>query len=297
MKQQIILTLFFALFFAFPPVFADAGDEDRGIEDNRTFHVYDDVDLVSTLKFDYGKPKIIIKSVYPQLASETDKDGIANFNELSSSIVQDEISQFRDLVKDYSLVQKKLPRSQITNNLYLDYDTSYIKSKHNHIISTRFTIKGDITGMPHAYHRHRVINYNLDASEEIELSSLFNPDANYLSVLSDFTGAALSRRLKDQSYIADGTAPRLENFQNWNIKSNGLLITFEEAKVAPYVHGTLMVLVPYSVLKDILSPDSPIADCVKHKRRCTNTNLLTGGFIDEAVNMNHRGFYPILSQR
>lgn len=53
--------------------FASDMDDDSGLEDNMTFHVYDDVDLVSTLKFEYGKPRIIIKSVYPQLAALTER--------------------------------------------------------------------------------------------------------------------------------------------------------------------------------------------------------------------------------
>jgi len=282
------LFIFLIALVSATPAFADAGDEDRGIEDSRTFHVYDDVDLVSSLKFAYGKPNIIIKSVYPQLASETDRDGITIFNDLTMLIVQDEINQFRSKVKAYSFMQKSLPRSKITNSLYIDYDTSYLKSKHNHIISIRFTIQGFITGTPHPYHHHRVINYNLDTGQEIALSDLFMPDANYLAVLSDYTTTALSRYLADKRTIAEGTVAMPDNYQIWNIKPNGLLITFEETKVAPYIQGAQTVLVPYSALRQITSPDSPIADCINHKRRCTNSNLLTGGFIDEALKSRSR---------
>ncbi|MCW5582533.1 MAG: DUF3298 domain-containing protein [Gammaproteobacteria bacterium] len=68
----------------------------------------------------------------------------------------------------------------------------------------------------------------------------------------------------------------------WNIKPNGLLITFETGKVAPYIYGPQTVLVPYSALMDVIPPESPIADCITHRSRCLSNNLLTGGFIDEA---------------
>ncbi len=284
-----------ALFFT-TSAFADAGDEDNGIEDSRTFHVYDDVDLVSTLKFAYGRPKIIIKSVYPQLASETDRDGINTFNQIAMGIVQDEMNQFRTLVKGYEFLQKKLPRAKVTNNLYIDYDTSYLKSQYNHIISIRFNIQGFIIGMPRPYHHHRVINYNLDTSQELDLSDLFLPGTDYLSVLSNYTSTVLYRHLQDTQSIAYGTASIPKNYENWNIKPNGLLITFEEKKVAPSIYGAQTVFIPYSALIEVISPDSPIAYCIKHRRRCNNTNLLTGGFIDEAVNTRHGALNPLLSQ-
>lgn len=284
--KKIFYIYFLIMLAGIMPAFADAGDDDKGIEDNRTFHVYDDVDLVSTLKFSYGKPNIIIKSVYPQLASETMRDGIDNFNELAMAIVQDEINQFRAKVKDYSFAQKTLPRTKITNNLYIDYNTSYIKSKHDHIISIRFTIQGFITGISQPYHHHRVINYNLDTSQEIELSDLFLPGSNYLALLSNYTSARLNRHLRNKDAISYGTAPMPGNYQIWNIKPNGLLITFEESQVAPRIQGAQTIFVPYSVLREIASPDSPVAACILHKKRCSSTHLLTGGFIDEATKSN-----------
>jgi len=296
MKQCNLVILFALLscFFASTPTFADAGDEDNGLEDSITFHVYDDVDLVSTLKFQYGKPRVIIKSVYPQLMSETDHDGVTHFNDLASQIVQDEVTTFRNHVKDNQSIQQKIPKDKITNNLYLDYDTSYVKSKRNHIISIRFSIQGYIGGMTHPYHNHRVLNYNLDTSQKIELNDLFLPNSNYLDVLSHYTHNVLSKRLQEQQQIANGTAAKPENFENWNIKPNGLLITFDEYSVAPAIYGAQTVLVPYAALQEVLSPESLIADCIQHQLRCSSNNLLTGGFIDEAVNTPHRSLNPIL---
>src|SRR5260221_14743414 len=125
--QYFIWIGIFSSLLALLPTFANADDDDKGLEDNMTFHVYDDVDLVSTLKFEYGKPKIVIKSVYPQLASETDHDGVSSFNPMALQIVQDQVSKFRAMVKDNASIQKKMAKGTITNNLYIDYNTSYIK--------------------------------------------------------------------------------------------------------------------------------------------------------------------------
>lgn len=277
----ILLWVISSLFVAIP-AYADAADDDSSLEDSMTFHVYDDVDLVSTLKFEYGKPKIIIKSVYPKLASETPHDGVNNFNDAALQIVRDEITRFRNLVKNNASAQKKMAKNSITNNLYIDYNTSFIKPGQDHVISIRFSIQG-VVGKSSPYHDHIALNYDLDKSRRIELSELFLPGSNYLSVLSDYTQAALNRQLANKSKIADGTAPRPENFQNWNIKPNGLLITFNENQAAPSIYGAQTILVPYSALSHILSPDSPVAGCIKNRTKCIRYNLLTGGFIDEAA--------------
>jgi hypothetical protein len=155
--------------------------------------------------------------------------------------------------------------------------------------------------MAHPYHHHFVLNYDLNNNEKINLDDLFSPDADYLPVLSSYTSSVLNRRLRDKQMIADGTAPKPENFKNWNIKPNGLLFTFDEYQVAPYVNGAQTVLVPYSILKKMIDPDSLIANCVTNKKRCSRSNVLTGGFIDEAINLrainpHHRLFSPTLSK-
>lgn len=273
----IILWLIFAL-----PAFADAADDDKGLEDNMTFHVYDDVDLVSTLKFEYGKPRIVIKSVYPQLASETSREGVDTFNDLSLQIVKDEISQYRSLVKENAAQQNKMDKKSITNNLYIDYNTSYLKPGSDHIISIRFSVQGMISGKKHPFHEYIAFNYNLDKNQKIELADLFLPNSNYLELLSQHVYGVLQKSLRNQ-YRMSGAAPRTENYATFNIKPNGILITFNEGQIAPSAFGAQTILVPYSVLREVISPDSSLADCISHPTKCMRHNLLTGGFIDEAM--------------
>jgi hypothetical protein len=267
--------------------------EDKGLEDNMTFHVYDDVDLVSTLKFEYGKPRIIIKSVYPQLASETSREGVDIFNDLSLQIVKDEISRYRSLVKDSASHQNKMNKKTITNNLYIDYNTSYLKPARDHIISIRFSVQGFIGGKKQPYHEYVALNYNLDKEQKIELSDLFYPQSDYLNLISQYTYGVLQKRFPN-NYRSSGAAPRAENYATFNIKPNGLLITFNEGEVAPSMFGAQTILIPYSTLSEIIPPDSPIGECLTHPSKCTRHNLLTGGFIDEAVNSSHRRLNPVL---
>jgi hypothetical protein len=312
LSTLILSTLIFALAF---PASANAtspsivsstsstssasSDEDKGIEDNRTFHIYDDVDLVSTLKFEYGKSRIIIKSVYPQLVSETSEtehQGIQGFNDLSLSIVKEEISKFRNLVKEQAPFQKQMEKKSVTNNLYIDYNTSYMKSKNDHIISIRFSVQANISGLKTPYHEHVVLNYDLDKSQQIELSDLFIPGSDYLDALSQYATYTLAKRFANKNIGAGYISAQAENFQAWNIKPNGLLITLSENQIASNAVGAQTILIPYSILGEFISPDSPIIYCVKHKERCARNNLLTGGFIDEAINTRHSRLNPILGK-
>lgn len=277
MKRIILLSILTCLFVCTPLYADDTADDNTGRDDTQVYHVYGNVDLVSSMKFQYGaKPKIFVKYVYPQLEVDSDSlsnnVGIDNFNKQVMDMIQQEITQFKS--------QAKAGRK---NDLYIDYDTSIIRADGDYIISIRFSMQEFIAGMAHPFHFHRVINFNLNKNETITLQDLFQPNADYLDLLSKYSSFALNRRLSDKQLIAKGTAPKPENFNIWNIKPNGLLITFDEYQVAPHINGAQTVLVPFSELKRMISPDSPIADCINHRRSCARSNLLTGGFIDEAA--------------
>lgn len=270
-------------------IWADNSDDSTGKDETQVFHINDGLDIVSTLKFAYGKPKIVVKAVYPQLETDRDMiDGINTFNETVTDLIEKEIEQYKSVVAANESTQKTDTKEDAKNNLYIDYDTSTIKSDHDHILSVRFSMQGYVTGIQHPYHYHRSVNYDLDANQQIELADLFNSDADYLKRLSDYTSAELARRFPNKSLIAQGTTADEDNFKIWNIKPEGILITFENYQVAPNVYGTQTVLVPFSALKDILAPDSLIAGCVNHKKRCLQNNVLTGGFMEVATNSKHQ---------
>lgn len=290
---NFILFSFIGLLSLCTPIYADDIDDNNdggsaaadstGRDDTQVYHVYDGVDLISVIKIEYGKPRIVVKAVYPQLESGGMSAGIDGFNKAVLDIVQEEVSAYTEKVVENKSAQQQLPKEKIKNDLYIDYATAAMRSGKNHILSIRFSIQDNIAGMAHPTHHHRVLNYDLDENEKIELPDLFIPNADYLDVLSNYTGSALFRRLPNKRMVSEGTQPMPENFKIWNVKSNGLLITFEETQVAPYINGAQTVLVPYSVLKNIMAADSPIIACVNNRKRCGYNNLLTGGFIDEAI--------------
>lgn len=314
---------FFAIFlslscllFAKMSIGADAEDTGSPVIKTPVYSIDDKIKLVSTKKITYPKARVVIRAVYPRLQTNVDEAALKeedtetelganerinddedlleegqtgdvnvdHFNHLVDEMVQETIDQYMDLVAQYKAVQSKIPHTSVRNHLYTDYDASVIKLSGHRIISLRFTIQGTITGMQPRYREHRVLNYNLDNGQIIALEELFRPGTDYLHFLSHYTSARLHQRLANKMMIDTGTEPTLNHFKNWNIKSNGLLITFDENQVGPRIIGAQTVFVPFTKLRNIISSHSPIIDCVKHKSRCMNNNILTGGFIDEAMN-------------
>jgi hypothetical protein len=313
--KQIVLTLILYLALLATAI---AYDDTTGKDDAQVYRLFNNLNLVTNMKTRSGKdPKFFIKSVFPQLendniaareldernldnapSSETEEYGsIKYFNKLVNDLLQEEIATFRSNVSQNQTYLDKMPKDvPRSNNLYIDFDTSFIRADKNPILSIRFTIQGYIAGMAHPFHYHRVLNYDITEAETIQLNELFKKDSDYLRILSDYTRKSLSKRLDNKQMIEYGTAPKPENFKNWNIKPNGLLFTFDEYQVAPYVNGAQTVLVPYSLLKPILDKESVLYGCIKQRKKCFLSNVLTGGFIDTAINSKHRAFNPLLGK-
>lgn len=291
-RYLLLLLLCLGCLAPLMPAYAEDND-DSGIDDQHVYHVYADVDLISMNKIQYAKPKIIVKMVYPRLSSDSGSESIDAFNDLVEKTVREEVNLFKKQVADTHEYQKNIPNSELKNNLSIDFDSSIVNTNNNPLISIRMVIQGYITGMAHPYRRHRVLNFDLDNGNAIELADIFKPDSDYLQILSDYTTKILEKKLKNNQMIAEGAAPKPENFKNWNVSPNGFRITFDEAQVAPYVYGTQTVMIPYSALQDIINPDSAVGQCLMHRKRCLRNNLLTGGFIDEAINSRHRSLNPV----
>lgn len=275
-----------SLLIAITPVFAEmeiyAGDEeDSGKDLQKIYHLDEDIDLIPTTQLRYGKHSVIAKSIYPLLTSAYESENINDFNQLVSDILKDWLTHFKQKVAENQSVQQNMPVSDRANNLTIDFDTAVINLQSAPIVSVRFTIEAYLAGMAHPYHRHAVLNFDLNRGKKIELADLFLPNTPYLDVIANYSRQVLTKKLKpaeNQSLILAGTEPLPENYANWNLSPEGLLITFDEYQVASYVYGTQTVLIPYGVLQAMISQDSPLGMCLHHKKQCLRNHLLTGSF-------------------
>lgn len=119
------------------------------------------------------------------------------------------------------------------------------------LLSIRFDVDGYSDGAAHPYHLTRVLNFDLEAGQALSLDMLFRPDSDYLTLIADFCSTELATRdIGFELGFSGGAEPLPENYRNWNLTYEGLLITFDEYQVAPYAAGMQQVLVPFDVLEN-----------------------------------------------
>jgi len=292
MKKPRIVFLFCLLLLS-GAIFAEFYDAPN--EDNQVQHIYADVDIASVVKYyEKAKPRVYIKAVYPQLYANDVTLNIDQFNQQVTTLVQDEIAEFKNKITQNQL---KTLRKSGQNSFYIDYNTSIIKPNDKPVISVRFSMQGYTTDLDHPFHYHRVLNYDLDNGEILQLNDLFKSDSNYLELIGNYARDSFMKKFPDKQMVMDGTEPRLDNFKNWNIRADGLLITFDEYQVASKIYGAQTLLIPYDVLKIDLADQSAIAICIIHPRKCKRGKILTGGFIDEArIKPRNGRLNPVLSK-
>ena len=82
----------------------------------------------------------------------------------------------------------------------------------------------------------------------------------FLKTIAELSEKKLNETIgeKDRWMIKGGAEPLANNYKNWNIGKNSLLITFDEYQVAPYVYGPQAIAIPFSALENILSPQGKI---------------------------------------
>ncbi|HTM63119.1 MAG TPA: RsiV family protein [Gammaproteobacteria bacterium] len=312
--MKFILEIFLLLIIS-PLAFAEI--EDSPVDNKSTYHISDNIDLVSAHDTQYAK-KVVIKMVYPRLSSNDNTEVIRNeiknndddqmpadneispsssvnsFNEQVTQLINEEIKIFKQKVADARDYQAKLESSKVKNRLAIDYNSAIINLDESPIISIRFVMSGYVTGMEHPFRNYRSLNFDIESGRAMELSDLFDPQSNYLDAMGNVVNADLSKRIRSDAMLSSGSHASLENYHNWNINPHGLRITFDAGTVAPYAYGSQSVLIPYSDIKDFINPESPLGRCLAHRKRCMRDPLLTGGFIDEAVNSSHRRLNPVL---
>ncbi|HEU5280935.1 MAG TPA: RsiV family protein [Gammaproteobacteria bacterium] len=274
MKRLLALSCLLAV-FAHTPALAD--DEDDGIDNPHAYHLNGDMDLVSTDKIVYDKPKIIAKMVYPKLTSENEADEVENFNDAVKDLLDTELQTFKDKVNE---LQLNAPKQKTSSHLNIDFDSSTLNITKTPIFSIRFVIEGYIPRMAHPYQYHQVLNMSLDDDTTLSLDELFKPNSNYLFWLSNYTTGVLAKKIPADALLEDGLTPTPDHFKLWNLEPTGMRFTFDSATVAPSYYGTQSVVVPYALLQPMLAPDSVLAECLNHRKSCLKNHLLTGGFLN-----------------
>ncbi len=120
----------------------------------------------------------------------------------------------------------------------------------------------EYTGGAHPNTTTTAFNYDLTRNQPVRLADLFDPKADHLKILSEYSIREL-KKLKTVDGAEEGAGPKAENFASWNITPGGLRITFDRYQVAAYAAGDHEVLIPFAVLKPIARPDGLLGPFVR----------------------------------
>ncbi len=202
-------------------------------------------------------PRLTVQINQPVLTGPT-APRIDHFNKAVDDLTSKTVAEFKkelsSLGTPEGTIEPPLPGSFIEIRYTIFTATESL-------ISTRFDVFYYATGAAHPNSYSVVINYDLRGDKVLELADLFKPKANYLQVLSTYCASSLKKA--DRLFFPEGVQPKEENFKSWNIRPDGLLITFDPYQVMPYAAGPQFVIVPYSTLKAIVNPGGPIPPAAK----------------------------------
>jgi hypothetical protein len=179
------------------------------------------------------------------------EDGrVVKFNNEMIELTQEEIAKFKDNAR-IAYITPGSPGSA--------FDEKYtLLSPPGNVLSLKLDIYTYIAGAAHPTTHTRVVNYDLESGSDLMLDQLFLPGSNYLETISNYCIAELKKRDIDFESFSTGAQPTVENYSNWNITPEGLLITFDEYQVAAYALGAQLVTVPYADLQSIIDPGGPL---------------------------------------
>lgn len=276
------IILFIATILFSTCVWADPVQEPAQAHDNESVDVTNNFKVIPQTRHDQDAATYSTYDInYPQISGSNPTAAVTNFNKAVNEIVNEELTKFKKLVKIDLPHVNTLPEADRKNTYHMDYDIDVIHPGKNAVISIRFSIEGVQAGRAHPFHAHRVLNFDFGQNKILKLSDLFHHNSKYLYAISNYSIKQLNAPLaqnKDlpeavvkmrEGMIKDGAQAKEDNFKNWNIESDGILITFDEYQVAPYTEGSPEAEIPFIALQSMLSTNSSLAPCIKQSAHCS----------------------------
>ena len=179
---------------------------------------------------------------------------VEHFNQLVDALVRGNIASFRNNV----LEKSPDPPISVGSSYNLKYDQL---SPLGQIISLKFMINTYFDGAAHPGEQNLTFTYDLVAGQKLNLEQLFVLGSDYLDRIA--SSCKMQLNLRDIAYNEAGADPTVENYHNWNITADGLLITFDMYQVAAAAAGSQTVLVPYGELREIIDSHGPLVGLLK----------------------------------
>jgi hypothetical protein len=195
-------------------------------------------------------PDYTIQTETPVLVANGLDPRLNTFNDAMVALIQEEVDSFKKNLKD-------LPVTPIAAGSFLQIKFAQVSPVGN-LLSLKFTISYYSDGAAHPGSYSHTVTYDLEAGQFVNLDQLFLPGSDYLGTISTYCIKTLKASEIGEVVDETGAQPTVDNYRNWNITAEGLLITFDEYQVAAYAAGPQQVTIPYSELAAIIDPQGPL---------------------------------------
>jgi len=199
-------------------------------------------------------PAFTITAQIPQLSGSNDPR-VQAFNQKLDEMVQKEVTVFRG---EFT----RGPILEVSTASYLEV-TYELVSQYHDIWNIKFLYNFYNNGAAHPGDFSHTVNYDLGTGRELALGDLFLSGSNYLETISNYCIAELRKQPYSDSFTTSGADPTLENYRNWNITSEGLMITFDTYQVAPGAAGPQIISIPYDQLQAMIDPQGPLREMLR----------------------------------
>jgi hypothetical protein len=184
---------------------------------------------------------------YPQIAIPATLNE-RKFNLWLERAILEDVADFRAHLDDSAKGKLSRP-SGPEESLDIRYQTIVADQE---LISINFTEIVTSASQIHPNTHPVTFNYDLRHGRSLKLSDIFQDKVGYLPVIAEYCEAELKHKYGDQLFDNDRAAAKPENYQNWNIGPEGLIISFNDYQVGPHAMGRPVIVVPYSALSKVL---------------------------------------------
>jgi hypothetical protein len=131
------------------------------------------------------------------------------------------------------------------------------------LLALEFRLQSYMALAAHPNSNTKTMNFLLQPyATPLEFQDLFLPDSGYLQFVSEYCIANLHSQLPDtlrvnypdkkDSWIVQGAAPRIQNFERFLVTKDGLRIIFDAYQVRSYAEGRREVFIPANAISKFL---------------------------------------------
>ena len=205
---------------------------------------YSDVRIVSKSK---EKDKYKYDVTYPVIKEK-------EFDKAMKEYVNNEIEKFESDVKKLDDKKEK------------ELSALHIKFEIEHLAKQTMTVKFEksvFTGGGKPKDTVKTFTYDKKEEKFLTLKDLFKKDEDYLKLVSEKSYNDLQQDgeiAQDDALLKEGTAPKKENFKEFILKNEDLILVFNRSQVAATALGVQQVIIPLQDVKDNLKKEYQVSN-------------------------------------